>query len=140
MEVPKKKGRRRGGHPATPGPMQIDLPLPATKSGPDRTAAPRPEKPPTVESDRGNWLAMVLAAITTLANTGEPFEAFDTVRKLGVPEPPDHHLWGAAFGAARAQGLIVSVAATQSSRPRTAKSLTRLWIGRKFAPDTHGAA
>lgn len=90
---------------------------------------------PTINTDRAEWLAVALAGVRRLAATGRPFQAHDLVSLLNVPEPPDHHLWGPMMSIARAEGYIVPVAAVQSSRPKTARSLCRLWIGAVHVQD-----
>lgn len=93
------------------------------------------EQHPTPSTERAEWFAVALAGVRRLAATGRPFQAHDLVVLLGVPEPPDHHLWGPLMHVARTEGHIVPVAAVPSSRPKTARSLCRLWIGAAHAQE-----
>lgn len=93
------------------------------------------EQHPTINTESAEWLGVALAGVRRLAAAGRPFQAHDLVRLLNVPEPPDHHQWGPMMAIARAEGYIVPVAAVPSSRPKTARSLCRLWIGAQHAQD-----
>ena len=87
------------------------------------------DNPPTEGSDRTEWAAVAMKGIVKLAATGRPFAAFELVSTCDVPEPPHPNCWGPLLAYARSQGLIVAVAAVPSPRPRTRKSLCRLWVG-----------
>ena len=64
---------------------------------------------------------------------------FEVAKEAELPDPPTYTLLGAGTGIAHREGLIVTVAAVPSLRPRTAKSLVRLWSGARFA-ERDGAA
>lgn len=83
---------------------------------------------PTEASDRGEWLRLGVAAIAERARRPGPFTAWD-IAAAGLPEPPHRSHWGLLLGIARREGLIVPVAVAPSSRPRTTRSLVRVWIG-----------
>ena len=84
---------------------------------------------PTPATAKAEWFDAGLAGVSVLAAIGRPFQCHDLVLLCGVPEPLDHHWWGPLMNVARAEGYVVTVAAVASSRPKTAKSLCRLWIG-----------
>lgn len=93
------------------------------------------EQHPTQATDRAQWFAIAMKGVVKLAASGKRFTAFDLVTICRVPEPPHPNCWGVLLGIAHADGLIVSVGAVPSSRPRTCKSLVRLWIGAAHAQD-----
>ena len=75
------------------------------------------------------WWSTAMAGITTLAATGQEFEAFDIADRLGVPEPDHCNRWGALLSAAAKAGMIVAVGAKPSRRPTAAGHLCRTWRG-----------
>ena len=89
--------------------------------------------PSTAAAERAEWIARFVAAVTRRANQPGTFTVFEAATEAQLPDPPRHTLWGAATGIAHREGLIVSVAAVPSLRPRTAKSLVRLWVGARYA-------
>lgn len=102
---------------------QSAAPLRIAASGPSvgtAPAMPAPDQP---------WIDIALRAVRTLAASGRPFQAHDLVLECDVPEPRDHHQWGALMSIARAEGYVTAVAAVPSTRPKTARSLCRLWVG-----------
>jgi hypothetical protein len=84
---------------------------------------------PTKATASAAWFMLALQGVRRLAATGEQFQCHDLVTRYGVPEPPDHHQWGLLMRIARADGLVVPVGAVASSRPKTAHSLCKLWVG-----------
>jgi hypothetical protein len=112
-------------------------------------AAPVPEPPevvgmtgptpPTPETERGQWLHGFVAALARRAARPGTFTVYEVAAETQLSDPPHHSLWGVGTGVARREGLIVTVAAVPSLRPRTAKSLVRLWSGARFA-ESDGAA
>lgn len=89
--------------------------------------------PPSAAAERAEWVARFVAAVTHRANRPGPFTTYEAAVEAQLPEPPCQNLWGAATGIAHRDGLIVAVAATPSLRPRTSKSLVRLWVGARYA-------
>jgi len=74
------------------------------------------------------WHDCAMRALTWLADLQQPFSAFD-LTELGVPEPDDHHRWGALFRAAATQNLIRCVGYAPSRRPTAGGSICRVWQG-----------
>jgi len=125
----RNRSTARGDNSALVTP-DIVMPIQRTPSEPRTVSSRRREpRPPTVDSARAAWISEALGGVRKLAATGRPFQCHDLVLLCDVPEPPDHHQWGSLMSLARSEGIVVSVAATPSSRPRTAKSLCRLWVG-----------
>ena len=89
--------------------------------------------PPTTATERGEWLRVFVAAIARRASRPGRFTVYDVAVQERLPEPPSSNLWGAGTGIAHADGLIVAVGAAQSLRPKTAKSLVRVWVGARYA-------
>lgn len=84
-------------------------------------------------AERQEWITTALRGVASLAAEGRPFQAHDLVLLRGVPEPPHHNFWGVMMGIAHSEGIVVPIAATPSTRPKTAKSLVRMWIGAQHA-------
>ncbi|MCX6467444.1 MAG: hypothetical protein NTW05_28255 [Pseudonocardiales bacterium] len=95
---------------------------------------------PTESLDRAAWIAAGLRGVRLCALTPEPFTCYDVARRHQLAEPAHPNHWGILMGIARAEGIVVPVAATPSARPKTARSLVRVWIGARFAARTEGAA
>ena len=72
------------------------------------------------------------AAIERCARQGLPFTSAD-VRKLVPGEPENPNLIGLQFAHAARHGVIVPLAAVQSSVPSRRRGLVRLWQGRAAA-------
>jgi hypothetical protein len=89
--------------------------------------------PPTLGTERGEFLRLLVAAIARRAARPGTFTVFDVAKEAALPEPHHANWWGIGAGIAHREGLIVAVDAVQSKRPKTAKSLVRLWVGAKFA-------
>jgi hypothetical protein len=96
-------------------------------------------RPPTLDSDRGAFLRLLVAAIARRAARAGTFTVFDVAKESALPEPHHANWWGIGAGIAHREGLIVAVDAVQSKRPKTAKSLVRLWIGARFAEKDEAA-
>ena len=90
-------------------------------------------RPTLPAAEHAEWLRLFIAAVARRANRPGTFTVFEVAKEAQLPDPPHANLWGTATGIAHRSGLIVSVAATPSLRPRTAKSLVRLWVGAKYA-------
>lgn len=116
--------------PARPNDQAQRSGLLATDAAPDRRTTLQAL---TIETERAEWLRQFVAAVARRAARPGPFTVFEVAKEANLPDPPHHTLWGSATGVAHREGLIVSVAATPSLRPRTAKSLVRLWIGARHA-------
>jgi hypothetical protein len=95
--------------------------------------------PPTLDTDRGEFLRQLVSAIARRAQRSGTFTVFDVARESVLPEPHHANWWGIGAGIAHREGLIVAVDAVQSKRPKTAKSLVRLWIGARFAKGSEAA-
>jgi hypothetical protein len=91
------------------------------------------------EHESAWWKSCADAAIAHLAAQGRPFDAY-AVAELGVPEPQHPNAWGARFHQAARDGVIQPCGVVQSRRPRTARSLVRLWVGVDPAELAAGAA
>jgi hypothetical protein len=74
------------------------------------------------------WRAKAAAALTTLINSGDVFDADDLVTMAGMPPRPNM-LGGLFIGASRAK-RIVPVGYTQAARPSSHARVQRLWQGR----------
>lgn len=107
--------------------MTAQLPFPGIP-GPD-------DDQPTESTERGEWLRVVIAALARRAAKPGTFTTYEVARDEQLPEPPHHTLWGTAVHLARVEGLITSVAATPSLRPRTNSSLVRVWRGSRYVQD-----
>jgi hypothetical protein len=128
-ENAKRAARQQPGSASKP----TQIISPQLDAGRTNSSAPRPV---SVAAEDNDWLATALSAVADLAAAGQPFTAYDLVTQRGVPEPRDGaHMWGALMAIARAHGIVVAVAAVPSSRPRTARSLCRLWVGAGHASD-----
>lgn len=90
---------------------------------------PDPEPSDDHQLDGPSWAEQCRTAIESAAATGQEFQAVDLVTWYQLPEPPDHHQWGQAFLAARADGVIQRVGVAQSRRRTTHRSLLRTWTG-----------
>ncbi len=75
------------------------------------------------------WIDTAMQAVRAMAATGRVFQCYDLVETYGVPDPDHANRWGALLTRAAREGLIVAVGAAPSSRPTTARSLTRTWRG-----------
>ena len=90
-------------------------------------------RPLTTAAERAEWLRLLVAAVARRAKRPGHFTTFEVATEAQLPEPPHPSLWGIGTGIAHREGLIVSVAAGPSLRPRTNRSLVRVWLGARFA-------
>ena len=89
---------------------------------------------PTASAERAEWISRFVDAIARRAALPGRFTTFEVAAEAQLPDPPSPNLAGVATGIAHRDGLIVAVAATPSLRPRTSKSLVRVWVGTRYAP------
>ena len=94
----------------------------------------RRPQPTTAAAERAAWLEAFLSAVARRASQPGRFTVYDLAVQERLLDPPTPQLWGVGTGIAHADGLIVAVGATQSLRPKTAKSLVRVWVGTLYAP------
>ena len=95
--------------------------------------------PPTPQTERGAWLRELVAALARRAARPGTFTVYEVAAETRLPDPPHHSLWGVGTGIAHREGLIVTVAAVPSLRPRTAKSLVRMWVGARYVEEGDAA-
>lgn len=76
------------------------------------------------------WRASAMQALTDLAATGRPFDAYD-ITELGVVDPPHPNHWGALFRAAATAGTIVHAGWHRSRRPGRAGGVCSVWRGKR---------
>jgi hypothetical protein len=121
--------RQREARPEANG-TGSNLKLTGGDSDSDSTGSgshPRLDPPPTVASARAEWLHLAVAAIARRAKHPGRFTAYDVHRD--VPDPGHHNWWGIGMAIAHREGIIVPVAVAPSARPRTNRSLVRVWCG-----------
>lgn len=94
----------------------------------------------TIGGERGEWFRQFVAAVARRAARPGRFTCYDVARDANLAEPAHPNHWGSAMGICRAEGIVVPVAAVPSSRPRTARSLVRLWVGARFVEQSEDAA
>lgn len=74
------------------------------------------------------WLDCALRAIRDLAaTTTEPFQAYDLVTVMGLPEPEKSSHWGALFSRAQSDDLIRAAGYAKSKRPTVKGSACAQW-------------
>jgi hypothetical protein len=95
--------------------------------------------PPTLDTVRGEFYRQAVAAVARRAMRPGRFTFFEAAKEGDVPEPGHKNWWGAAMGIAAHEGIVVPVDACPSLRPRTSRSLVRVWIGVRFAKGGDGS-
>lgn len=75
-----------------------------------------------------DWKADALEAIEILAKTGAMFNA-DTLRAVGIGEPPHHNQWGSVFSTARRRGIIAKADYSSSQRKSRHGGFLHAWRG-----------
>src|SRR5204863_4603041 len=91
------------------------------------------DEAPTLAADNNEFLRLLVALLARRGKQPGTFTVFEAAAGAQLPEPHHHSLWGIGTGIARREGLIVPVDAVPSLRPKTSKSLVRLWVGARFA-------
>lgn len=148
MPSPHTESGGSAGQPNTPANTTTDsaptakpvqVPLQGIESGSRAVPRRRVRRAPTVSTERGEWYRCGVAEVAKRAHHPGTFTVYDLALAGRIPEPPHPNMWGQLMSLARSAGLVVSVAAVPSSRPRTSRSLVRVWIGTKYA-QSEGAA
>jgi hypothetical protein len=75
------------------------------------------------------WRSICDAAIAEAARRDVPFQSYDLVTELGIPEPSSGKFWGPRFSAAAKAGIIRYHSYAPSKRPTVAGSIVRVWVG-----------
>lgn len=78
-----------------------------------------------LEDSHESWSEDAIATIVGLSHAYETFTAEDLARELR--KPPHPNLAGAAFSAARKQGLIEAAGYTTSNTPSRHHGVVRVW-------------